>query len=522
MKMNFARMMEHLAVRYRDHEALVNIERRRRYTHRELQLVTNRIVNMMRERLQLRRGDTYLCILDNDNLSLLHAWTALKGEAGAVWTNYRDSIEEHRWQTDFIAPKVAFIENALIDSHFEMLRERGVTVVCMDPPAWPRDHLLCFADLIEGVSDANPDVESDIYRDNLVYRFTGGTTGRSKCAQYTMDNWLACRDSFYALGEQTLFEDTRYLHMTPISHGTGISMLPTLFRGGCTVTQNVPDLVQWCRNVETERITACSLVPTLLYRLLDLPEAAAHDLSTLSTCGYGAAPMSAAKLELLQARFGNIFAQSYGSTEAFQRVTTLSKADHLGSTADRLGSAGKITAGVELMIVDDEGRELSSGATGEIWIRGRATIAGYYKNPESTAAEFVNGFWKSGDLGYLDEDGYLFIVDRKKDMIISGGFNVYAIEVESALNAHPAVSNAAVIGRPDEEWGEAVHAEVILRPGIKVSSEVLIEHVKAQIGRFKAPKSIAFVDELPLSVAGKVLRRKVREKYWTDQLRRVG
>src|SRR5262249_30883145 len=148
-----------------------------------------------------------------------------------------------------------------------------------------------------------------------------------------------------------------------------------------------------------------------------------------------------------------------------QRAVTLSKADHLTAIASgRLGSAGKVSPGVELMIADDAGSRAAAGETGEVWLRSRATISGYFNNPEGTAAEFSNGFWKSGDLGYVDEDGFLFIVDRKKDMIISGGFNVYAIEVEAALNAHPSVAISVVVGRPHEEWGEAVHAEVVLKP----------------------------------------------------------
>jgi acyl-CoA synthetase (AMP-forming)/AMP-acid ligase II len=171
--------------------------------------------------------------------------------------------------------------------------------------------------------------------------------------------------------------------------------------------------------------------------------------------------------------------------------------------------------------VDEGGNEVGPGVTGEIWVRSRAVIRGYYNNPEGTAAEFENGFWKSGDLGYLDAQGYLYIVDRKKDMIISGGFNVYAIEVEATLNAHPAVAMSAVVGVPHEEWGEAVHAEVVLRALAQAGAEELIEHVKTRLGRFKAPKSIAFVEAVPLSAVGKVLRRQVREKYWKGRSRFV-
>lgn len=523
MKMNFARILGYTALRYADNEALVNVERERRYTFGELHRVTNQIANMMRERLNLRRGDTWMCLVENDNMSLLHAWTALKGEAGAVYTNFRDSLEEHCWQLDFIKPKVVFIENTLLERYFDLLTQRGITVVCMDPPAEPRAGLLDFWDLVEGCSDANPDVESDALTDVLIYRFTGGTTGRSKCAQYTIDNWMAMRDASYFENEQYFGEATRNLHMAPISHASGFSILSTFFRGGCNVTQNIADLRQWCVNVQTEKITNALLVPTLIYRLLEVKETANYDLSTLTTIFYGGSPMSPAKLKLAQERFGNVFTQIYGATEVLQMVAMLSKADHLtGVETGRLASAGQVGTGIEVKVVDENGQEVAQGQTGEIWVRCRGTIAGYFNNPEGTTGEFDDGFWKSGDLGYLDDGGYLFIVDRKKDMIITGGFNVYAVEVEAALSSHPAVENAAVVGVPHAEWGETVHAEVLVRAGMEVNAEALIEHVKGLLGRFKAPKTICFVEALPLSPVGKVLRRHVREKYWKDQARRIG
>jgi len=187
-----------------------------------------------------------------------------------------------------------------------------------------------------------------------------------------------------------------------------------------------------------------------------------------------------------------------------------------------MSSAGRVTPGVEVYITDTEGNELPVGETGEICIRCRAVTQGYYGNAEGTAAEFIDGVWRSGDLGYVDEHGFLFIVDRLKDMIISGGFNVYAVEVEAALASHPTVLMSAVVGVPHADWGEAVHAEVILRPGASASAEELIAHVKGKLGSYKAPKSITLVDRLPLSVVGKVLRRHVRDKYWEGQLRQVG
>jgi acyl-CoA synthetase (AMP-forming)/AMP-acid ligase II len=207
-------------------------------------------------------------------------------------------------------------------------------------------------------------------------------------------------------------------------------------------------------------------------------------------------------------------------------VSALDKAEHAtahttGGGIKRLSSAGRPTPGVEVYVTDERGKPLPTGQCGEIRIRSRAVIKGYYNNSETTAAEFSDGAWKSGDLGYIDEDGYLYIVDRLKDMIISGGFNIYAIEVEAALASHPAVMMSAVVGIPHPEWGEAVHAEVLLRPGASVEVAELIVHAKEKLGSYKAPKSIVFVEQLPTSVVGKVLRRAVKEKYWQNMQRKV-
>lgn len=201
-----------------------------------------------------------------------------------------------------------------------------------------------------------------------------------------------------------------------------------IFRRGATYTLNAADLAAWCQTVQAERITHSLLVPTLLYRLLEMNSTESFDLSSLRTLAYGAAPIAPAAVERLIQEFGQIFVQLYGSTEALMAVTALNKRHHdvtSESARRRLASAGRISPGVELVIADTNGMPMPTGATGEIWVRSRATISGYYRNPEGTAAEFTKGFWKSGDLGYVDDGGYLFIVDRKKDMIISGGFSIY-------------------------------------------------------------------------------------------------
>jgi fatty-acyl-CoA synthase len=263
----------------------------------------------------------------------------------------------------------------------------------------------------------------------------------------------------------------------------------------------------------------------MLYRILEMPGVDSFDLTKLNNLYYGAAPMSPAKLKQLQDRFGNIFIQAYASTENCAFALSLEKTAHLITKPEeqgRLASAGQVTPGCELRIVDDAGHAVAEGEVGEIWLRSRGTIVGYFDCPDLTAAEFTNGFWKSGDLARCDADGFVYIVDRKKDMIISGGFNIYAIEVEAAISSHAAVLMCAVVGIPHDDWGEAVHAEVVLRPDTKVEAQALIDHARDQLGHYKAPKTVSFVESLPVSAVGKVLRRDVRNKYWSGKERSIG
>lgn len=524
MKMNFCRIMSLVALQHAHKEALVNTERGRRYTFDEYHRLTNRVADAMHRQLGLGAGDHYMAIVENDSLSLLHYPTFFKQASTAVFTNYRDSFEEHLWQIDLIQPKVVFLELPLLDRYAAELSERGIVVVVMDRPAQARDDVHVFWDLVDAASDEDNDVELDVQSHTPLVRFTGGTTGRGKGAMYSVDNLMGARDAGYAHRDIGYTADMRCLHVAPLSHGTMMLFLGTLFVGGTTLTMNQVDLVRWMDLVQSERVTHSFLVPTALYRLLDIQKQQPRDLSSLRTLVYGAAPMSPAKMRDLVATMGNVFVQGYAATEVSMFISVLDKASHLnadGTPGLHLGSAGRVTPGVEVNITDAEGLPVPVGTTGEIRIRCRATIQGYFKNPEGTAEEFSNGTWRSGDLGYVDANGYLYIVDRIKDMIITGGFNVYAVEVEAVLNSHPAVLMSAVVGVPHDEWGESVHAEIVLRPGAAATAEEMVEYAKSRIGAYKAPKSVKFVDTLPISAVGKVLRRVVKASYWQGQDRNV-
>lgn len=529
MKMNFCRVMRLMTLRFRDRQAIVNVERGRGYTYHEYHLLTNRIADALHNALGVGKGDKFLLILENDNLSLMMLPTVLKQEGTVVMTNLRDAPQEHARQIELVKPKVVFIETRLLDGYYAMLRAAGCEIVVMDDPTpeqATRPGVRAFWSLVDTASELDTNVELDDDEHIFMLRFTGGTTGQGKCAMYSIANLMACRDGGFGNPDFGFNDRTRMLHVAPLSHGTMVGFVPTFYAGGTNLTLNQLDLEQWRETVEQQCVTHSFLVPTVLYRLLELQHANPRDLSSLHTLIYGAAPMSPARLEELIACFGLIFAQVYAATEVPMFVSTLDKAEHqtghkIEGGIEHLSSAGRPTPGVEVYVTDEHGNPLPTGQHGEIHIRSRAVIKGYYNNPAATAAEFADGAWKSGDLGYIDEDGYLYIVDRLKDMIISGGFNVYAIEVEAALASHPAVMMSAVVGVPHSEWGEAVHAEVLLRPGASVEAAELIAHAKEKLGSYKAPKSLVFVEQLPTSVVGKVLRRAVKEKYWQNMQRKV-
>jgi acyl-CoA synthetase (AMP-forming)/AMP-acid ligase II len=514
MQIDFSIISENLARTYGDTECIVNVERNRRYTFREYHLLTNRITNMMHERLDLRGGDMWLSILYNDSLSLLSYFTAFKGESCACFTNANDSMETQANQLDLVKPKVVFIEADLLPTHYAFLQDYNVTIVSMDPPAPEYADVLYFWDLLEGVSDDNPNVLLNDREDIKVVRFTGGTTGLPKGIMYTIDNWMATRDLHFAMVDPIPTRGSRMLHLGPISHASGIVFIPILFKGGCNLTMNDRSLAVWCRTVEAEKVTSSLMVPAMLYMLLEAPEAHDTDLSTLETIFYGASPVSPAKMKQLQERFDNIFVQLYGSSEHVGCVSGLSKADHLplaDGSETHLASAGRATPGVELLIMGKDGQPVATGEDGEIWMRSRAIIPGYLHAPEKTAEEFCNGYWKSGDYGRIDENGFLYVLDRVKDTIVCNGCNVYPNQVEAQITAHPAVIMAAAVGIPCPERGEAVHVEVMLRVGEEVEVDELLAFAADRLPANDRPKTISIAPQLPLSPVGKVLRRTVRE-----------
>jgi acyl-CoA synthetase (AMP-forming)/AMP-acid ligase II len=343
--------------------------------------------------------------------------------------------------------------------------------------------------------------------------YTGGTTGNPKGVMLTHDNLALNALSVLAVTFRG-FEPTA-LHCAPLFHVAGISFVVQLgLRMGRHVFMPTFDTRDALRLIESERVTETFMVPTMIHRLLHDPSFHLFDTSSLRNMLYGAAPIHVELQRRLQNALPHVgLVQLYGQTEAGPVVSALNPEQHRSDEGPplRLESAGRAIAAVEVRIVDGDDRELPCGEIGEVCIRGAGTMLGYLNQPELTAATMRDGWLHSGDVGYLDADGYLFVVDRIKDMIISGGENVYSAEVEKALLRHADVSMCAVIGKPDEQWGERVHAVVVRTAnGIATAAE-LIEHCRTLIAGYKCPRSIEFRDQLPTSAAGKLVKHQLRD-----------
>jgi len=305
-----------------------------------------------------------------------------------------------------------------------------------------------------------------------------------------------------------------YLALAPLTHAAGVLCLPVMALGGRVVIMPKPDLSDFLGRIERHRITHTFLPPTLIYMLLQHPKLAETRLDSLQCFWYGAAPISAARLEEALVKIGPVMAQLFGQTEAPMMISIMAPREHFtadGSVARaRLASAGRPGPLVQVATMDGDGTLLPPGETGEIVIRSSLVMMGYYKDPQATAEVWRHGWHHTGDIGRLDDDGFLYIVDRAKDMIISGGFNVYSVEVEQALMQHPDVQDSAVVGLPDEKWGERVVAVLQLHAGRTLQPHDIQAFVKARIGSVKTPKQIEIWADLPRSKVGKVLKKDIR------------
>jgi fatty-acyl-CoA synthase len=463
------------------------------------------------DRSGINPGDKVAILSANDPVAFACVFGISR--AGAVWcpVNPRNEAAEDRDLLDLFdcgclifqaafAPLVAKIRPDL---------PKLTTLVCLDGEPGNATPF----DLWIGSEPGEP-WQAEPPDDTIMLVGTGGTTGRPKGVMLTgrnIETMSALTLMSYPFGPRP-----RYLALAPLTHAAGVLCFPVMTLGGEIVIMPRPDLTEFLALIQNHKITHTFLPPTLIYLLLDHPDLPGTDLTSLRCLWYGAAPMSASRLEEALTRIGPVMGQLFGQTEAPMMISTLAPAEHFredGSIAtERLSSAGRPTPLTTVAIMDDEGLLLGRGERGEIVVRGSLVMAGYYQNPQATAEASRHGWHHTGDLGYLDEDNYLFVVDRAKDMIITGGFNVYSAEVEQVLLTHPAVQDCAVIGLPDEKWGERVVAVLQLRPGHSVTADEVRAFVKDRLGSVKAPKQVEVWPDLPRSRVGKVLKPEIKSR----------
>ncbi len=478
----------------------------------------------------IRPGDKVAILSGNDPVAFGCVFGISR--AGAVWcpVNPRNEAAENRELLDLFDCRCLIFAAAFAPLVAKIAPDlpKLATLVCLDgpPAAGHQGHqqaagtaagvpgAIAFADWLAGVSDQP--WQADPADDVVMIAGTGGTTGTPKGVLLTGRNI----ETMTALTLMSYPFDAHrppvYLALAPLTHAAGVLCFPVMALGGQVVIMPSPDLGEFLGLIESHRVTHAFLPPTLIYLLLGRPDVGKRDLSSLRCLWYGAAPMSADRLEQAIGVFGPVMGQLFGQTEAPMMISTMAPSDHLhadGTLArERFASAGRPTPLTIVAIMDDNGNVLPPRERGEIVVRGPLVTPGYYKNEAATAEASRHGWHHTGDVGYLDDDNYLYIVDRLKDMIISGGFNVYSAEVEQALLAHPAVLDCAVVGLPDDKWGERVTAVLQVHPGHEVTAEEIKAFVKDRIGSVKTPKQVEVWPDLPRSRVGKVLKTDVKSR----------
>ena len=433
-----------------------------------------------------------------------------------------------------------------LEDHAYVLADAGITTLVIDPVPMFVERALGLLEKVPGltqvltigpVPEALAEVGTDLAAtaatftprrleaallppDHIVsITYTGGTTGKPKGVIGTAQAMATMTQ--VQLAEWEWPESPRFLMCTPLSHAGAAFFVPTVIKGGSLYVLPRFDPGEVLRTIEEQRITATMLVPSMLYALMDHPASRTRDLSSLETVYYGASAINPTRLAEAIERFGPVFAQYYGQSEAPMVITYLSKKDH---DPARLSSCGRPSALLRTALLGEDGRPVAPGEPGEICVAGPLLAGGYWNLPDETAETFRDGWLHTGDVARQDEDGFWFIVDRTKDMIVTGGFNVFPREVEDVVAEHPAVAQVGVIGVPDERWGEAVTAIVVLRQGAELTDQVVAEikeSVKQRKGAVQAPKQVIVTDALPLTPLGKPDKKALRATYWGEG-RRVG
>jgi len=509
------------AKRYPDKHAI--LFEGRVYTFRDFNQRVNRLCNALIS-LGVRKGDRVAVLLDNCNQFVEAHGACAKGGFVLVPLNTMLNAEELAYIVNN-AETFAVIFGAEYINVAESLHSKAISVRKFIMVEGTFEGMMTYDQLLESASPEEPGIK--VSDDDLAYiAYTSGTTGLPKGTMISHRNHLfSTIDNVIHYRLQT---DSRICACLPMFFQAtiGIALMPCFYLGATMIILRKFDATTFLKTIEIQQITFSFLAPSPIIFLLENPDLQKYDYRSLEVLMYGSAPMPVSKLKEAMKVFSCKFIQSYGLTENTCCVTSLEPEDHVlegpEKQVERLYSCGREMINVQVRVVNEKNEDVAPREVGELVVKGEKVMKGYWNNPKATAEAIDNNGWlHSGDLATKDEDGYIFIVDRKKDMIISGGINIYPKEVEEVIFSHPAVLEVAVIGIPDERWGESVKAVVVLKEGMKTTEEEIMDYCRERSASFKKPKSVDFVDLLPRNPGGKVLKRKLREKYWQGRKKKV-
>jgi len=516
--MRFSEYLDRAAGLHPEHPAFIDGDFQIDYgTARDMM---HKIANVLGSELALPKASKVAVYSPNSALGYLTVVGL--NRADMVWLpiNYRNSIDTNVELLGFFDAD-CLLYHSEFDSHIAEILKRVPTIktaMCIDATS---DYGHSLPGLMESASATHFNEPEDPDADAIIMA-TGGTTGPSKGALHTH------RGAEAMLINQMMLDipqHPRYLAVAPITHAAGYFIPIFYTRGATSVILPAFDPENVLKTIEREKITHMYLPPAAVYVLLDYPNLMDYDFSSLQKLYVGSSPISPDRFKQAVEVLGPCLEELYGQSEACFPLLIKSSEDYLDADGNFIESVvtstGRANHTSWIEIMDDDGNILPAGEKGEIVVRNNAVMKEYYKNPEATAEVSTFGWHHTTDMGIRDEQGYITIVDRKKDMIISGGFNIFPVEIENVLMTHASVRNCAVVGVPDPKWGEAVKAVIELKEGERVEPEELIALCKDKLGKVKAPKSVDFCETLPLSPVGKVLKREVRDKYWEGQARAV-
>ena len=500
-----------------DRAFLVEGEMQRSYG--EVQAVSHRIANAFR-REGIAPG-AKAAVFSGNSASAFECVIGIL-RAGCVWVpvNVRNTVEDNVYTLSNTDTEILFYAEAVADQALAIARAcPGITrTYCIQAD---EGHATSLDRLIAGCGEVSEEIPQG--RDEVVTLFSsGGTTGAPKGVMMTNLSW-----EIMVAGAQRLIWTEHPVHLVaaPMTHAAGGSALVMAPMGATNILLPGFDPVGVMQAIERHRVTHIFLPPTAIYRLLAHPDVRNHDYSSLRHFTYASAPMAPEKIKEAMEVFGPVMTNTFGQTETGVNVTFFSPEDHVrvlqSGDERRLSSVGRATLFTQVEIMDDEGRLVPPETPGEIVLRGDQLMKGYYKNPEETEKAGAFGWRHTGDVGFKDAEGWVFLVDRKRDIIVTGGFNVFPAEIEKTVAAHPAVQDCAVVGAPSDEWGEAVTAVVELKAGAEIDLAELAAFCRERLSGVKAPKGFEIWPELPRSPVGKVLRRKVREHFWQGRTRAI-